>query len=436
MRFISLFAGIGGFDLGFERAGMRCVAQVEIDRQARAVLQRHYPDVPKFADVCAVGKDNLPAADVICGGFPCQDLSVAGNRAGFGGERSSLFFEMVRITDELRPSFLCWENVVGLLSSRGGADFWHVLNALDTIGYSGAWTGLDAQWFGLAQRRRRIFGMFARHDIGAGCCAKILSLAHRLHGHFETGGEKRADITTAITKSLGAGGADDNDAQGGLLIASPLTAHHGRNNGTDETFVSSAIAQCNRGHADTMAETLRSNSHGALPMVFEPRFARNGRGAPDTIAPPLKAQNDGTGRGDGAPVVAFQRNVRDEVRLFNGDKQLAGALAAQAGMKQQNYIAYTVNFADSGGSRPDRPNGGLYVREADHTEALTGNGSITHILPSTGVRRLTPTECERLQGFPDGWTDGQNDGARYRQLGNAVAVPVVEWIGRRMMNAS
>src|SRR5690606_10553137 len=108
--------------------------------------------------------------DVICGGFPCQDLSIAGRRAGLAGARSGLFYEMTRITDELQPAFLCWENVVGLLSSRGGRDFLAVLMELERIGYSGCWTTLDAQFFGVAQRRRRVFGVFARRDIGAARC--------------------------------------------------------------------------------------------------------------------------------------------------------------------------------------------------------------------------------------------------------------------------
>lgn len=403
MRFISLFAGIGGFDLGFEQAGLTCVAQVEIDAAARGVLAHHWPNVQKFEDIRTVGAQNLPAADIICGGFPCQDLSVAGKRAGLVGERSGLFYEMVRITDELRPAFLVWENVPGLLISRGGADFWEVLNTLDGIGYGGGWTSFDAQFFTLAQRRRRVFGVFARRDIGAARCAEILAIPDRLRWHPTPGKKTGASVTNAITKSLGSGGADDNGAQGGLLVAfggnntsgsiDVATACNakggsGRMYFESETFV---IPVSNKGRAGgEISETLRSNSGGAKPMVFEPRYARNGRGAPAEIAPPLKAQNGGTGKGDGAPLV-FQQNTRDEVRLLNGDGQLAGDLSAQPGMHQQNFIA------------------------------------------SSAVRRLTPTECERLQGFPDGWTATQADGPRYRQLGNAVAVPVARWIGQQII---
>src|SRR3954468_9863595 len=113
--FGSLFAGIEGFGAGFEAAGMKCAWQVELEPDCRSVLARHFPDVDRFADVREVGRHNLKPVDIVCGGFPCQDLSVAGKRKGLEGERSGLFYEMVRVTDELRPSFLIWENVPGLL---------------------------------------------------------------------------------------------------------------------------------------------------------------------------------------------------------------------------------------------------------------------------------------------------------------------------------
>lgn len=133
MRFVSLFSGIGGFDLGFERAGMTCLAQVEIDANARAVLARHFPTVQQFEDVRHVGRHNLPACDVLCGGFPCQDLSVAGDRAGLAGERSGLYFEFQRIIMELRPTYVVIENVPGLFSSNDGRDFAIVLGGLTGV---------------------------------------------------------------------------------------------------------------------------------------------------------------------------------------------------------------------------------------------------------------------------------------------------------------
>lgn len=412
MRFLSLFAGVGGFDLGFERAGMTCAAQVEIYPQSRDVLRYHWPDVHRLPNVVIADANTLPAVDVVVGGFPCQDLSVAGKRAGLAGIRSGLFFEMTRICDELRPAFIVWENVPGLLIANKGRDFGIVLDELDRIGYCGAWTGLDSQHFGLAQRRRRIFGVFARADIGAGPCAEILSFAARLRGHHRAGKQARPEVAGTLGAGTpGSGWADDSERmtflaevaafderqvtsgenrslvepgrpvptlhqRGSMSIAQvapTLRSSNARtytNDVANDPIVAFSSKDDGQGAANDLSPTLRAfgreNGGGQMAVAFEARYARNGRGAPDGIVPPLKAQSGGTGKGDGAPLVA------------------------------------------------------------------------THT-----VRRLTPTECERLQGFPDGWTaQGRNDAGevyaladshRYYQMGNAVSVPVAEWIGRRLL---
>lgn len=417
LKVVSLFDGIGGFTLAFQRAGMQIVAVVEIDDKARSVTTRHFPDVPQFADVREVGAHNLPACDVVCGGFPCQDLSVAGKRLGFMGERSSLFFEMVRIVNELRPAFLVWENVPGLLSSNNGRDFTAVLMALDGIGYHGAWTMLDAQFFGVAQRRRRVFGVFARADIGAGCCAEILSLTNRSAGNFETSAGTGQIVAAPVVSRTGKGGFTDpvNDniiaptltapdpnakpvngkRQDGsrtdkipVVLANAITAsmgHHGhsspRGDGSDN-LVTNAFNGYTGGADDNDAQ--------ANHMVFQPRyFTRDNKtgGAPSDLADITNTAK----AGDSAPVVAWEMSHASEAVRESGDR----APAKQARM-------------GTGGNQ----------------------------VPLVGVRRLTPLECERLQGFPDGWTDGQADSTRYRQLGNAVAVPVVEWIGRNLVRVS
>lgn len=141
MRVGSLFSGIGGFDLGLERAGMTCSWQVEIDPFCQQVLAHHWPDTQRFEDVKEVGKHNLQPVELICGGFPCQDLSVAGNRAGLAGERSGLWFEFARIAGELRPNWIVVENVPGLFSSNKGQDFATVLKTIAELGYGVAHIG-------------------------------------------------------------------------------------------------------------------------------------------------------------------------------------------------------------------------------------------------------------------------------------------------------
>ena len=160
---VSLFAGVGGFDLAMQRNGIDVVAAVEIDDKARAVLARRFPDTRLFPDVTKVSAHDLrdagfvPDRGIITGGFPCQDLSVAGRRKGLAGERSGLFWHIIRLVDELHPRWIVLENVPGLLSSEGGRDMGIVLGALGDSGYGVAYRVLDAQHFGVPQRRRRVF---------------------------------------------------------------------------------------------------------------------------------------------------------------------------------------------------------------------------------------------------------------------------------------
>lgn len=402
LTFGSLFAGIGGFDLGFHQEGLSCAWQVEIDQSCRSVLARHWPDVLRFADVRECGADILTPVDVICGGFPCQDLSVAGNRAGLAGERSGLFYEMTRICDELQPAFLVWENVPGLLSSRSGKDFLRVLVELDRIGYSGCWSTLDAQFFGLAQRRQRVFGVFARSDIGAGVCCEILSLASRLPWNTEKSGEKRARVANAITRSAGHHGRSSPRGDGSdNLIAHTLTANYGKQVDSSDT---------NQGPPNLILEepyTLDWMAGSSGDTSFR------GKARSWIVDKPGRSRALTANRTLAVFEPAGER-VRNALASHHGRNSGEDTLVAFN--FKASYDAATENIAPTithGG-----PNGGT-SRDAASTPA--------------GIRRLTPLECERLQGFPDGWTAGQSDSARYRQLGNAVAVPVATWIGGRIV---
>jgi DNA (cytosine-5)-methyltransferase 1 len=153
----SLFSGIGGLDLGFQQAGFETCWQAENNRFCQAVLKTHFPHVPLFSDVRDCGQQNLSRVDVITAGFPCQDVSTVGKRAGLGGEQTSLFFEVIRITRELKPSWLLLENVLGLLHSKAGRDFAVVLSSVAALGYFVSYRVLDSQFFGVPQRRRRVF---------------------------------------------------------------------------------------------------------------------------------------------------------------------------------------------------------------------------------------------------------------------------------------
>lgn len=426
MRYVSLFSGAGGFDLGLDAAGLTCVAQVEIDRTARAVLARRWPDVPKHKDVRAVGRHNLPACDVVVGGFPCQDLSVAGKRAGLqAGERSGLWWEMLRVVRELRPGVVVWENVPGLLTSDGGRDHWRVCSSLAECGYFGAWRVLDAQFFGVPQRRRRVFGVFVSGRAGAGRAAEILALTQGVCRHPAAGREAGARVATRTdggvagrvvhVEQRGRHGQTVEELTTGGVAASLKNQRngfvaYGGNMTSGERRADSALsAKGGTGRLDFETETFviedcsgrMKNQNGAGVRHTGPAYTLDTRGL-QGIAHTLRAEGfdaseDGTGRG--TPLVP------------------AGPL----------YYSHDYN--------QDR------VYPADGvTPALTAadsNRTRNHLVAG-GVRRLTPRECERLMGWPDDHTrwraDGTEiaDGPRYRMCGNGVVANVAEWIGRRL----
>jgi DNA (cytosine-5)-methyltransferase 1 len=228
LTFGSLFAGVGGFDMGFSPY-MECKFQVEWDKHCRSVLDRHWPDVPKWGDISCVDGKFLPPVDVIIFGSPCQDLSVAGKRAGLEGERSGLFHEAVRIIKEMRhvtngtfPRWTVWENVAGALSSNNGGDFATVINEMGKAGaYLSEYALLDAQFFGIPQRRRRVFLISCWDSATAAKCPDpLLPVSESLPGYFEKGKPKRKSASRTLTESLGDEGAIVN-AIGASLY------HHG-----------------------------------------------------------------------------------------------------------------------------------------------------------------------------------------------------------------
>lgn len=277
-RVISLFAGIGGFDLGFERAGFETVAVVEKDENCRKLLAAKWPKAVVLDDVCTAGKHNLPACDVITFGFPCQDLSVAGKRAGLAGGRSGLFYEATRIIDELQSAFCVFENVPGLYSSENGRDFANVLAELERIGYRGAWRCLDAQWFGVAQHRRRVFGVFSRLDSGAECAAEILSLSESLRGHPAPSREAGKVAPALAASGVGAGRTGNERTEVDFCIEATPLQEVGKRTGasTDDPIAGIGIG----GQADPMFTLQRGSQHGvAIAGTLDGKCCAANRGS-------------------------------------------------------------------------------------------------------------------------------------------------------------
>jgi len=368
VRAISLFSGIGGFDYGFELAGIQSVLQVENDAICLEILARHWPEVPRIDDVCNFGEParrggddrlQLPAiqqgrqagsglsggVDLVHGGFPCQDVSVAGKRAGLSGERSGLWFEFARVLSQLRPQWAVVENVPGLLSSNRGRDFGFVLHGLGQLGYGWAYRVLDARWFGTPQRRHRVFVVGCLGN--AARAAQVLSVCEGCGGYSAARRESGEDPADEIAP--GAQERDDARAFGGNRTSGPIDV---------------ASARSSRGNRyDFESDTF---------LVEE-------------IANPIRASEGHHGwsgpRGDGL----------------------------------DNLVADPISTREQK----------TWSHEGSHNFR-------THNLIG-GVRRLTPLECERLQGFPDGWTDGVADTHRYQMLGNAVNTVVAQWLGHRLM---
>jgi len=376
MKFGSLFSGVGGFDLGLARAGMECAWQVEIDLQCGAVLEHHWPEVKRNGDITEVDGRELGGVDLVCGGFPCQDLSVAGRRAGLAGERSGLFHEFMRIVSEVSPRWVLIENVPGLLSSNGGRDMGTVVGALGAFGYGWSYRVLDAQYFGLAQRRERVFIVGCLGD--GGSAAEVLLESESLPGNPAPSREEGKELARDVAASLrGVGGSPRGynlDAEQGLTVA------HETGKGWWKE--------------DEKAGTLRAEG--------ENRPSR-----PSHV------------------VAAFKSGQSAQSRSLGYAEEQSPTLPANAGGNTAPCVfqCHGNNVGPMGSLR--KGNGGI-------------TGGVPGVVTEMTVRRLTPVECCRLQGFPDDWLDVEykgkplSDSARYRMLGNAVAVPCAEWIGERI----
>ena len=203
--FVSLFAGVGGFDLGLERSGYKCIGQVEIDKHANTVLEKHWPDVPRHDDVQTAKEwaDEIEITgkvDIVCGGFPCQDVSVAGKRSGLAGVRSGLFFDALSFATHVKAKRIILENVPGLLSSNEGRDFGVVLTSLADAGYSNIeWRVLDSQFFGVPQRRRRVFII---GSLGTERFTEVLAERESVRGNFAPRNKAREGIATSSSTSV------------------------------------------------------------------------------------------------------------------------------------------------------------------------------------------------------------------------------------------
>ena len=419
----SVCSGIGGAELAF--AGLAHHAFMsEIDPFARAVLRRRFPHIPLHGDFTEITHDG--PVDVFVGGTPCQSFSVAGLRRGMADARGNLALEFLRLADRLRARWVLWENVPGVLSSSGGRDFGAFVGGLAELGYGWAYRVLDAQFFGLAQRRKRVFVVGCLGDWRR--AAAVLFEPSCLRGHTAPRREARegAAGTLAARASAGGGLGTDFDCDGGLIARTLLGKENASHAEDMETYVAVDARNSTQGdifHTLQSAGTGRGFSLNATPLIA---YGGNRQSGPLDVATAVNAHGGPHGRLDFETETFIAHSLRADG--FDAGEDGTG--------RGTPLVAFTLHGADKTVSTATETAvaGSIRTKPPGSIE----NSSTTAVLQSSAVRRLTPTECARLQGYPDDWLDityrgkPAADGNKYRALGNAFAVPVVRWIARRM----
>ena len=421
MKFLDLFAGIGGFRFGMESAGHECVGFCEIDKYARASYKAIHNTEGEIElhDITAVSDESIRgfgSVDVICGGFPCQAFSIAGHRRGFEDTRGTLFFEICRFASILRPKYLFLENVRGLLNHDGGATFETIVRTLDGLGYDVEWQVLNSKNFGVPQNRERVF----------------------IIGHL------RGQRTRNVFPIIGENAKSDNQ-QSKIEIVGNTKNPNGTSQGTG-----SVVYDYNGLIGTLCARDYKEPKQVAIPVL-----------TPDRVE---KRQNGRRFKTDGEPMFTLTAQDRHGVVVENEIKRF-GTIEPnfnQSGVVYEtDGIAPTIRAYQGGGLEPK-----IRVKEATsqgYAEAKIGDSvNLSHpnsktrrgrvgkqiantlltgesqgvVDPDFRIRKLTPRECWRLQGFPD-WAfdkaqEVNSNSQLYKQAGNSVTVNVIAAIAKEL----
>lgn len=487
MTYLSVCSGIEAASVAWHPLGWRAAAFSEIERFPRAVLAQHWPEVPNLGDMTRFSKWPDYAVDILVGGTPCQAFSIAGLRAGLADPRGNLTLTFLAIAQRYLPRWVVWENVPGVFSDKSGG-FAALLGGLAKLGYGWAYRVCDAQYFGVAQRRRRVFVIGYLGDWRR--AAAVLFERESLCGHpaprRETG--QRVAPTIESRASGGGGGWGTDFLCGGGLAA------YGGNNTVGEIDVATGLrAKGGTGNQDFESETFVAVSIQAGALRENPLSGPDGVGVQEAIAYTLEARSE-------VQAVCFDpTQVTSPENRSNpqpGDpchplacKQAPPAVAYRTSPNcgawetgdridalttgtdpSSHVVAIGFSGRDRGAepkaNRPERPphamvekigaletvkpwnvaydlrgrEGGAQFEGPHDTANLraASGGSSRSYVAGVAVRRLTPRECERLQGFPDDYTRIRygraeaKDGPRYKALGNSMAVPVMRWLGERI----
>ena len=455
MRYVSLFAGIEAATQAWHHMGWEPMAFADIDAFPSAVLAHHYPDVPNLGNVEGVDwSEYRGKAEVVVGGSPCQSFSVAGKRLGMDDPRGNLALEFIRAVAEIQPTWFVFENVPGLLSSDGGRDFGIFLGEVAKIGYGFAYRVLDSQFFGVPQRRRRVFVV---GHIGGDwrSAASVLFERESLQGHSKESESQGKAITDYVRGSI-----DEPGGEPGRRVEIYRKSRRAQSKQDHETWVE-----------DEVTNTLNTFDLGDIRATQLIAFEQNQRSEvrKTGVAGPIKAEKGSNNQTFIAQQKVYENHGMDS-RINEVD--VSPAINARAGTGGNNLpiVSETKNWdgKDKTGTlttrsmdqfMPDKDNFMAVVEPPEtigfdwknvsqtnfdekHSGApVTAEGGLAVGHPVSkhmAVRRLTPLECERLQGFPDNYTqiawrkkapEDCPDGPRYKALGNSMAVPVMRWIG-------
>jgi len=418
MNYLSVCSGIEAATVAWHDLGWKPLGFSEIEKFPSEVLAHYYPNTPNLGDMTKYkewdfGTNRL---DLLVGGTPCQSFSVAGLRKGLDDPRGNLALTYVGILDKFRPKWCIWENVPGVLSSGGGRDFGAFLGALGELGYGWAYRVLDAQYFGVPQRRRRVFVVGCLGNWKS--AAEVLFDPHSLSGNTKKGRKARERVTYPIADSVGTlcardyKGVNSDDAAGGggKLIMT-------------EKVAPTLQTSCND----------YSRADGFTMMVYENHPSDSRVKEMGDVCQTVTS-SWGTGGGN-VPFVQKAYSIREDATANNFSATALKVTPALQALRPSVQSHHAQTFIAQGFDA--------------YNNSVTGNVSKTldtgadyhHVpnvySPTMAVRRLTPTECERLQGFPDNYTNIKEncpDGPRYKALGNSMAVPVMKWIGERIEN--
>jgi len=463
MNYLSVCSGVEAATVAWHDLGFNPIAFSEIEKFPSEVLAHHYPSVPNMGDMTKYKEWNLnEPINLLVGGTPCQSFSVAGLRKGLEDPRGNLALTYVGILDKFRPKWCVWENVPGVLSSNGGRDFGSFLGALVELGYGFSYRVLDAQYFGVPQRRRRVFVVGCLGDWESP--AKVLFESSCLRRDTPPSREKRKETTLATPDSVGTlcardyKGVENQYVQEGKCIVTFDRQSSGEY-GTQDV-ASTIAARDYKSATDLIAKVYethpadsRVKEMGDVSQTVTSRWGTGGGNVPLVQAIALqdvsgrdKKQNGKGWNDDGVSYtidthatqgVVEAYSLREDAKANNFSATPLHVTPALQALRPSVQSHHAQTFVAQGVDVYNQAIDGDVA--ATLTKACGGSNTSGPKIMDMAVRRLTPIECERLQGFPDDYTnipwrgkDESPDGQRYKAMGNSMAVPVMKWIGKRI----